>query len=60
MPLIILTGYPSSGKSTITQKLKSFFEETGVEVHVISEEEQILKASFDKNSVYEGNYNQML
>lgn len=57
MPLIILTGYPASGKTTIALKLKDYFENNGLEVHLISEEESIKKAAFDKNNVYEGNEN---
>lgn len=56
MPLIILTGVPCSGKSVRTQALKNYFEELGKEVHIISEEEQIIKAGFEKNSFYLGIY----
>ena len=34
-PLVILCGYPCSGKTTITNKLKSFFEEKGKETTVM-------------------------
>ncbi|XP_019876502.1 protein KTI12 homolog [Aethina tumida] len=52
MPLIVISGYPSSGKTTRTQELKQFFEEQGKEVIVISESEQIAKAGFNKNEFY--------
>lgn len=54
MPLIIITGYPSSGKTTTAEKLRDYFQNAGVEVHLISEEENIDKAGFNKNDTYEG------
>ncbi|XP_066155266.1 protein KTI12 homolog [Euwallacea fornicatus] len=52
MPLIVVTGVPSSGKTTRALQLKQFFEEQGKGVHVISEYTQIRKAGFEKNSFY--------
>lgn len=52
MPLIIMTGVPSSGKTTRSLELKSFFEAQGKEVFLVSECEQITKAGLDKNAVY--------
>ncbi|KAG5887931.1 hypothetical protein JTB14_003027 [Gonioctena quinquepunctata] len=52
MPFILVTGVPSSGKTTRSLELKAFFEEQGKEVHLISEYDQILRAGFDKNSLY--------
>ncbi|XP_066250107.1 protein KTI12 homolog [Euwallacea similis] len=52
MPLIIITGVPSSGKTTRALQLKQFFEEQGKEVHIISEYAQICKAGFEKNPFY--------
>ncbi|KAK4884895.1 hypothetical protein RN001_001166 [Aquatica leii] len=52
MPLIIVTGIPSSGKTTRTTEIKHYFEEQGKEVHVVSEEEQIINAGFEKNAFY--------
>lgn len=57
MPLIIITGFPSSGKTTRAEKLKKYFEDAGKEVHVVSEEEKINNAGFTKDAVFEGNYN---
>lgn len=54
MPLIVITGIPSSGKSTRTSELTKYFSSLGKVVHVVSEEEQILKAGFSKNSIYFG------
>ncbi|KAK5648673.1 hypothetical protein RI129_003565 [Pyrocoelia pectoralis] len=51
MPLIIVTGIPSSGKSTRTKEIENFFIEHNKSVEIVSEEEQILKAGFDKNAV---------
>ncbi|XP_011500545.1 PREDICTED: protein KTI12 homolog [Ceratosolen solmsi marchali] len=53
MPLIIMTGIPCSGKTNRTNELKKFFEmEKGRKVTIISEEEMIQKAMFDKNNFY--------
>lgn len=52
MPLIVITGIPSSGKTTRSIELKTFFEEHDKEVHIVSENEQIKKAGFEKNSFY--------
>lgn len=53
MPLIVMTGIPSSGKSTRTAELKKYFEEIREKrVHIISEIETITKAGFDRNSFY--------
>ncbi len=39
MPMVVVTGYPSSGKSTTTARLKEYLkEERGKEVDVISED----------------------
>ncbi|XP_018564019.1 protein KTI12 homolog [Anoplophora glabripennis] len=52
MPLIVISGIPSSGKTTRSIELKQFFEEHDKEVHIVSEFEQIKKAGFEKNSFY--------
>jgi len=52
MPLIIITGVPCSGKTTRTTEIKNYVQEQGKEVHVISEEEQVIKAGFEKNAFY--------
>lgn len=55
MPLIIITGIPSSGKTTRAQELKSYFEEKrGKKVEIISEGETIVKTGYDKNTFYSG------
>lgn len=56
MPLIVITGVPSSGKTTRTLELQKYFTERGKVVHVVSESEQIAKAGFSKNSFYLGEY----
>ena len=50
MPLIILTGFPSSGKSTAAQKLEKFFKEKEKTVHVVSEE--LLLGGLHKNEIF--------
>lgn len=53
MPLIIITGVPSSGKTTRVNELKHYFQESNREIHIVSEYEQTIKAGFDKNSLYQ-------
>lgn len=52
MPLIILTGFPSSGKTKRSQELVDFFRERGKTVHVVSENLAIPKAGFTKNEYF--------
>ncbi|PSN47449.1 Protein KTI12 [Blattella germanica] len=53
MPLILITGIPSSGKSTRTSQLKTFFEETHKKaVHVVSESEIISESGNVKNTLF--------
>lgn len=52
MPCIIISGIPCSGKTTRSIELKAFFEALGIEVHIVSEFEQIKTAGFEKNSFY--------
>lgn len=53
MPLIVITGYPSSGKSHRTNELKEFFIERNKIVTIISENVAIPKAGFRKNEYFE-------
>ncbi|KAJ8679939.1 hypothetical protein QAD02_015726 [Eretmocerus hayati] len=53
MPVIIMTGIPCSGKSTRTKELHNFFKSKNKKVDIISEEELMSKASFDRNTLYE-------
>ncbi|XP_071453488.1 protein KTI12 homolog isoform X2 [Hetaerina americana] len=50
MPLVILTGFPCSGKTSRATELKSFFESEMKVVHVISEDDAF--EGIEKNSVY--------
>lgn len=52
MPLIILTGFPCSGKTKRTQELVDFFHERDKTVHVVSENLAIPKAGFTKNEYF--------
>nr|XP_023015135.1 protein KTI12 homolog [Leptinotarsa decemlineata] len=52
MPFIVITGIPSSGKTTRSLELKKFFEEQGKEVHIVSEYDQMIRAGFEKTSLY--------
>ena len=57
MPLIVLCGYPSSGKTTTTSKLKEFFEKKNIKVKVISEN---FLVDEKKNEIYSGEFDQSL
>lgn len=51
MPLIVMCGYPSSGKTRRAHELKEYFtQNTERKVHIVGDEDQ----GFDKNSVYAG------
>ena len=55
MPLIVLTGYPSSGKSRSARILKEFFEKDKNKVVKIISENDIVANDDDKggkNSIY--------
>ena len=53
MPLILLCGYPSSGKSQCVEKLKEYFsEKRGKKVHVVGDE----SVGVDRNAVYACTY----
>ena len=51
MPLIILTGFPASGKSTRALQLKAYFESQDKTVNLISENE----LAKNMKDVYSGN-----
>ena len=50
MPLIIVTGFPSSGKSTAVEKLQNFFQSKGKAVCVIQEDQ--LMEGLSKNVIF--------
>ena len=50
MPLIVVTGFPSSGKSRASEKLAKFFKEKDKTVFVVKEDE--LMEDQDKNSIF--------
>lgn len=52
MPLIIITGLPSSGKTRCTNELQEFFVGRGKKVRVVSENSAIPKAGYKKNEYY--------
>ncbi len=53
MPCVLLCGFPSSGKTTRANQLKTFLTETsGKVVHIINDED----LKIDKNQVYSGGY----
>lgn len=51
MPLIVMCGFPSSGKTRRAEELKVYFEQTSkLKVHIVGE----TSLAVDKNSVYAG------
>lgn len=52
MPLIVVTGYPASGKTRRTNELAEWFRARGRTVHVVSENSAIPKAGFGKNDYF--------
>lgn len=52
MPLIIISGYPCSGKTSRANELKNFFESRNKSVSIISETDAIGKAGFRPNEFY--------
>ncbi len=52
MPLVVITGYPGSGKSTAARELKRLLEEErGRMVDLVSDND-LVKGTSDKKSVY--------
>jgi protein KTI12 len=55
MPLILISGIPSSGKSTRALQVKSFFEEKHERnVHIVSENDIIASSGTEKNIIFLG------
>jgi protein KTI12 len=53
MPLVIITGPPSSGKTTTALKLKTFLETTkNIKVHLVSENDILKRENDDKSKVF--------
>ena len=50
MPLIIMCGFPCSGKSKRAQELRNYLENRGKTVYLASDE----SSSLDRNTVYSG------
>lgn len=47
-----MSGIPCSGKTTRSLELKKYFEDLGIEVYIVSENEQVKKSGFEKNTFY--------
>ena len=55
MPLVVMCGFPSSGKTRRAQELKEYFEKnTERKIHVVGDGTMCI----EKNSVYAGNITQ--
>lgn len=58
MPLILITGIPSSGKSTRALQIKSFFEDVHEKtVHLVNENDIITANRAEKNALFLGKSN---
>jgi len=53
MPLVVICGYPSSGKTTICNQLKDFLENKNKKVIVVSEN---FLVDNKKNETYSGGF----
>lgn len=52
MPLVVFSGYPSSGKTTWARKLAEYLEtEKGKSVHIVREEDNLQE---EKNDILDG------
>lgn len=53
MPIVIVTGLPASGKSTRARQLEEYLvSKKGKKVHLISENEAVPKALYEKNAFF--------
>lgn len=52
MPIVIVTGLPASGKSTRARQLEEYLVAKGKKVHLISENEAVPKALYEKNAFF--------
>lgn len=52
MPLIVITGFPASGKTHRTNELKEYFESRGKNVKVVSENVAVPMSGFGKNECF--------
>lgn len=52
MPMIVISGLPSSGKTTRAKDLQKYFTDKGKKVHFISENISIANAGFSKNEYF--------
>lgn len=53
MPLVLMCGYPCSGKSTRSQEIKKFFEQDyNKTVHIVSDDDIIKSSGINKHDLY--------
>ncbi|ALC49852.1 CG3587 [Drosophila busckii] len=53
MPIVVITGLPASGKTTRAEQLRDYIQSKGIKVHLISENETVPKALYEKNACFE-------
>jgi len=52
MPLVIIVGWPCSGKTTISKEIVDFFEKDGKPCQLVSDQE--ILSTLGRNKVYSG------
>ncbi|EDW82336.1 uncharacterized protein Dwil_GK25181 [Drosophila willistoni] len=52
MPIVVITGLPASGKSTRARQLADYLTERGKKVHLVTENEAVPKAGYEKNAYF--------
>lgn len=52
MPIVVVTGLPASGKSTRARQLEEYLVSKGKKVRLISENEAVPKALYEKNAFF--------
>lgn len=56
MPLVIIAGLPSTGKSTRANQIREFLQGVSkVKVHIVSENDIINNKELQKNNIFSGN-----
>lgn len=51
MPLIVITGIPCSGKSTVAKKIQKYLEDQGKKVCLVSEDELVSQSEEGRNVI---------
>lgn len=55
MPLVVITGWPCSGKSTVAAEIVKFFSDAGKKCELVSDDYSLQKEG--RNKLYSGSWN---